>query len=57
MDYLRGFEDALELAIEVVEKHGERSVVLEKLRYALKLVKEKKLSRVGLELGALKDLV
>lgn len=46
-DYARGFEDALELAIQTLLESRSVEKTEEKLRYYLDLVKEQKFERIS----------
>jgi hypothetical protein len=51
--YMKGFEDALELAYAEVVAAKTKKYVLERLQYLLGLIKERKFNQLRQRLGAL----
>lgn len=54
MSYQEGFEDSLELCLFEVKRSKNKRDAIERIRYLLGLVKERKFDRIKQMLGALK---
>lgn len=54
LSYREGFEDSLELCLEEVGKSKGKQDAIQRIRYLLGLVKERKFDRIKEMLGALK---
>ena len=54
LSYREGFEDSLELCLEEVDKSNGKQETLQRIRYLLGLVRERKFDRIKKMLSALK---
>jgi hypothetical protein len=53
-NYTRGFEDALELSLELTKEKPNLEEIRKEIEYYMSLVKEKKWEQINRQLGALR---